>query len=1004
MAYVLSLQPHSPLKRSFSETPYLQPASPLSSDSLNTVHRRTPNSLSAASLISLGSVQTSPGFGPNENTPPRVTSRSLLDLLAQRTPASKKQNASDSQCGLESPAYHAELPPLPPSKSSFVRGHVISAQDADSIATSPSPLRALDDVTDSDSSMLFAVGTPTFVLEEASSPSESSGESEYLQEAAKGTQETVEKVMPFRRWMSTLRRRNKHQAKGLQPHLSKSRNERHSRHSGHRKSNSLTSSLAFVTAVKSASITLASTSIAPLSRFGGRNSRREHDTRSSAVSETRHMDAAHKTFTPVMDERAHERAIQRRRTLEEIIAGEEGYIGDLKFLINMYFTMLASAPWLSSQTRTFVQRNVAQIVQLHEELLGELHSVIPNSEYTQEETLPEEPPPRPKHTRWHSVDIVPGRIAGLTQDRRQQRHSMDVCRLPEAPPVALTADTKVVLDVAKVFGKFMKRFFAYEEYSAQYAAMNDDMDFIQKTKNAWSDYERGTEALSSSVVAINKRNGNSQKGLTFGDLLIKPIQRMLRYPLHFQQLRRFTPVADDPVAYAELDKVYSRLVETGQRMNSAKDDPRARRLIENTWLLQDRLVFPDELPLPRSLLSKLLGHVVLCGVLYVAYQTNERTEGKFLICILYKSCLLLAVMEKGYLSYNIVAAINLANGSIDASDNGRGLQCHTAPFSWKLTFESNHHLYEVIMSACSSEEEEVWKSHLQTHITAENNDLVEGRSSVQDLFSSLSLDLKAIGPVFGQPEAFTRRMSIRRAATLGPKSNLHQVIIKNTQTKKVLAATQSTTSLPVARSQSHLSAAHVPTLAPRRAERVRLETALGDVWTKDVLPFPGMGPRRAENPIRASANSVMRKLSMASITSNFSKKSGSYGNLSQLRKDEVIKAQKRSPPGSGASVASTSRKRPVVVDFHNAPAAFLPADFELKTPDGKIKRPAIPTIISEKKTPDMQKTPSRKNERAGTPVKRNNLKARTKLFKFWLMRGDGSKSAPSSPSKASIGS
>lgn len=203
---------------------------------------------------------------------------------------------------------------------------------------------------------------------------------------------------------------------------------------------------------------------------------------------------------------------------------------------------------------------------------------------------------------------------------------------------------------------------------------------------------------------------------------------------------------------------------------------------------------------------------------------------------------------------------------------------------------------------------------------------------MHDMFSSLSLDIKYIGPVFGHTDSLVRRMSVHRAATLGSKMHVAQVIIKNTQAQKLPEPPSSFAPNLVTRSQSHMSSNHVPTLAPRRAERIRLETALEDVWTKDILPFPGMGNRRVENPIRASANSVMRKLSMASIASNFSRRSPSFSSISNTRSDDSFgsKVHKISQGNLRARSAAERRPAPVVVDFHNAPAAFLPTDFELQ--------------------------------------------------------------------------
>lgn len=43
-----------------------------------------------------------------------------------------------------------------------------------------------------------------------------------------------------------------------------------------------------------------------------------------------------------------------------------------------------------------------------------------------------------------------------------------------------------------------------------------------------------------------------------------------------------------------------------------------------------------------------------------------------MICVLYKSCLVLATASRFCPPYNAVACINLANGSIEEADNGRG--------------------------------------------------------------------------------------------------------------------------------------------------------------------------------------------------------------------------------------------------------------------------------------------------------------------------------------------
>jgi hypothetical protein len=622
--------------------------------------------------------------------------------------------------------------------------------------------------------------------------------------------------------------------------------------------------------------------------------------------------------------------------------------------------ILTALPTLSGQTKSSIQQNISQILQLHEDLLDELHTVIPHADFTNSAHHETYPVTKAKHIRFHSADIIPGRFAEHKAARRL-RHSLEIGRSPDRRPRGLVTDTKTAASIAKIFNKHMKRFFIYEEYGAHWTTMSHDLTNTCKGLHGWQEYERGVEALQNIVASENNREASSRKALSFSDLLIKPIQRVCKYPLLFDDLCRHTPVYDDPEAHAELEKGLFRLQETIREVNKAKDDPKTRRLIEITWQLQDRLAFQEQ-AISRALVFRLLGHVLLCGVLHVTFQTSEpRIKGQYMVCALYKSCLVLATSNRFHTPYTVVASIQLANGSIEDSDNGRGVQCHAASHTWKLVFEHNHRLHEIILSACSPQEEDIWKTQLRKRIVCETHDYVEGQSYMQEMFSSLSLDIKSLGPVFGHANSLVRRMSVHRAATLGAKTNTSQVIIKNTQAQKLPDAPPTFSPSTVARSQSLMSANHVPILAPRRAERIRLEAILEDVWTKDVLPFPGMTNRRVENQIRASANSVMRKLSMASIASNFSRRSPSFSSMSNTRSDDSFgsRVHKVSQGNLRARSATDRRPAPAVVDFHTAPAAFLPTDFELEDarPSSRRRRLANRAVGNERSSD--KSTPAR---------------------------------------------
>lgn len=172
---------------------------------------------------------------------------------------------------------------------------------------------------------------------------DSSGKDGVACEASNATANNV----PFHRWMKTLRRRaaRRHTATvdeilfdsaGLEDLRETADKPAHL----HRRLSSSGSSMGFVEAVKTASVSLASGSIFARSRRNSmRSSRtRTHTDRSSraSISSNRCSEDDVGLDKPApLDKAAVERSLQRRRILEELISTEEGYIGDVRFLMNV---------------------------------------------------------------------------------------------------------------------------------------------------------------------------------------------------------------------------------------------------------------------------------------------------------------------------------------------------------------------------------------------------------------------------------------------------------------------------------------------------------------------------------------------------------------------------------------------------------------------------------------------------------------------------------------------
>ena len=147
---------------------------------------------------------------------------------------------------------------------------------------------------------------------------------------------------PFQKWMKTLQRRAIRQRKisSTQSGVSSERPipiSLDSQTSAYHRESSSESSFAFVSAVKSVGSSFAGASLLTRSRRNTLRSSRKTDRSSRAsISVARASeDSIGLERSNATDFAVSERAIQRRRILEELITTEESYIGDVRFLMNV---------------------------------------------------------------------------------------------------------------------------------------------------------------------------------------------------------------------------------------------------------------------------------------------------------------------------------------------------------------------------------------------------------------------------------------------------------------------------------------------------------------------------------------------------------------------------------------------------------------------------------------------------------------------------------------------
>ena len=431
---------------------------------------------------------------------------------------------------------------------------------------------------------------------------------------------------------------------------------------GHRKRLS-TNSSGFVHTVKTASFTNGSFSVLSKSLRFGRSSDYAPFGSHSRFS----TDSERPPTTSSIDEAALRRCVRRRQVLDEIIATEESYIADLKALVYLMSTLLASVTSISNRVRASVQQNVLDLLHLHEVILEKCHrAAFKSAARKWADTISQNHLGSPRRLKFRSLE--PHMASRLARVHRRTRSSIDSHDFTRARARLNGAEAADVTDVVSIFNSLIISFFAYEQYCANHKIIAHDLQ--RHLPTLWSTYEAGMESLARSVIALDRREADNKKGLTVGDLLIKPIQRVCKYPLLFEDLLRVTPVADCPSAHSDVELVLQRFREMVDTVNAATHSPEARLHIHRRWSLQSRLIFG------RSGLQhenfRILGNVILCGVLYVTYQTRLRVDGLYALCALFASHFLVAVPAGGSGKFEVIALISLCDLKIESVTDGKG--------------------------------------------------------------------------------------------------------------------------------------------------------------------------------------------------------------------------------------------------------------------------------------------------------------------------------------------
>jgi len=385
-------------------------------------------------------------------------------------------------------------------------------------------------------------------------------------------------------------------------------------------------------------------------------------------SNARHSTESYRPDTSAsVEEAAFLRGLKRRQILAELLGTEEGYIADLKALIYLYSTLLASTMAISSPVRSSILRNVHDLLHMHERLLERLHQATYEAAVRKwADTTSPRGLGRPHgHKRWRSVESA--LVTKLTRSQRRTRSSIDSSEVGRGRTYLGCAEPRDVSDIAAIFKDFSKDFFAYEEYCANHSLIAHELQ--RHAPTLWTMYESGIESLSRSLITLDQKREHNKKGLTVADLLIKPIQRVTKYPLLFDDLLKQTPVSDCPSAHVEIAETLICLQGLVQSVNQATGSHETQAQVQRRWSLQARLTYNKVNMKPEQF--RLLGNIRLCGVLHVTWQTKSKIDSCYALCVLFESRLLVALPVGSTPSFEVIALLHLSDVTVASPSDGR---------------------------------------------------------------------------------------------------------------------------------------------------------------------------------------------------------------------------------------------------------------------------------------------------------------------------------------------
>ncbi|ORX82555.1 hypothetical protein BCR32DRAFT_162897 [Anaeromyces robustus] len=179
--------------------------------------------------------------------------------------------------------------------------------------------------------------------------------------------------------------------------------------------------------------------------------------------------------------------IRRKEVIKELIESERLYVSDLQMLIENCFNPLEAVSWLPLNEKCLLIRNIQELFAFQQDFLKDIEE---------------------------AVKELKEKMDDNSNDKNLSEEEMDKIM------------NKCVKDISDCFIYRKKKFKVYSEFCSLH----------QEAINIFRDYERKPEMIS----FIRDFNGKTQSRLHLQDFLIKPVQRICKYPLLLKEIIHYS--------------------------------------------------------------------------------------------------------------------------------------------------------------------------------------------------------------------------------------------------------------------------------------------------------------------------------------------------------------------------------------------------------------------------------------------------------------------------------